>query len=249
MPNINFYNVDCIKYINASKRSWDVCFADPPYGIAYQSAWRTDKQDWKPKIKNDEKPFTDWLHPLYSKMNVGGRLICFYRWDVQDEFIGAIEDAGFEIKSQIVWDKVTHGMGDLAGEFAPQHELAFYATKGRYEFAGKRPKTVYRVPRIQGEKLIHPNEKPLPLIKQILSDISCPNESVIDPFAGSFSTAKACLQLGMGCDTTELDDYYFKIGEQYFNKHVNRWHEGLQTPIADQNDYSKLNTGLFALNA
>lgn len=68
--------------------SIDCCITDPPYGIAYQSAWRIDKQKWKPKILNDETPFTDWIKPLFDKMKDGGRVICFYRWDVQGCLFG-----------------------------------------------------------------------------------------------------------------------------------------------------------------
>jgi len=139
--------------------SIDCCITDPPYGIAYQSSRRIDKQKRHPKILNDEAPFTEWIKPLFKKMKEQGRVISFYRWDVQEVFLDAFLDAGFTVKSQIVWDKIAHGMGDLEGEFAPQHELMFYATKGRYKFKSKRPKTVYRCPRIPGEILRHPNEK------------------------------------------------------------------------------------------
>jgi len=127
------YNEDCLKIIEMMPNDFlDCIITDPPYGISYQSAKRIDKTKWKPKIANDETPFTDWIKPSFDKLKEGGRLICFYRWDVQDEFLYTIKKAGYEVKSQIVWDKVVHGMGDLSGEFAPQHELMIYATKGRY---------------------------------------------------------------------------------------------------------------------
>ena len=81
------YKGDCMDLIpKLGDGSIDCCITDPPYGIAYQSARRIDKQKWKPKILNDETPFTDWIKPLFDKMKDGGRVICFYRWDVQDAF-------------------------------------------------------------------------------------------------------------------------------------------------------------------
>lgn len=213
------YKGDSMQLINDLPNNYlDACFTDPPYGIDYQSARRTDKTEWKEKIKNDDKPFTDWLKPLFTKMKNGSRLICFYRWDVQNEFKEAIENAGFEIKSQIVWDKVIHGMGDLKGEFAPQHELIFYATKGRYEFKTTRPKTVYRCKRIQGEKLIHPNEKPIQLMQQIIRDLTIQNEMILDPFGGSFSTYKASRLEKRQCISFELSETYFNIGKKEVEK-------------------------------
>ena len=188
------YKGDCMELIPLLKDGGiDACITDPPYGISYQSAWRIDKKKRKPKILNDETPFTDWIKPLFAKMKDGGRVICFYRWDVQEAFLDAFLDAGFTVKSQIVWDKVIHGMGDLKGEFAPMHELMLYATKGRFEFTSKRPKTVYRCNRVPAESLKHPNEKPVNLIAALIRDITSPGELIIDPFGGSFSTFKALI--------------------------------------------------------
>jgi DNA modification methylase len=219
MTEVNkIYNADCLDGLKSlPDDSIDCCITDPPYGIGYQSAWRIDKSDWKPKILNDEQPFIDWIEPLFKKLKTGGRLVCFYRWDVQNEFLAEISRVGFDVKSQIVWDKVSHGMGDLSGEFAPQHELMIYATKGRYEFKKKRPKTVYKCLRISGSDLIHPNEKPVPLLAAIIRDITTKGELVIDPFGGSFSTALAAHQEGRKFISYELHEEYFKIGQKRFN--------------------------------
>lgn len=202
---------DCVEHMNAGLVKSDFVCADPPYGIAYQSAWRTDKRLWKPKIENDEAPFLDWIQPAFNLLPTGGRLICFYRWDVQNDFLEAIESAGFTVKSQIVWDKVIHGMGDLKGEFAPQHELALYATKGRYQFKGKRPKTIYRCQRVDAETQIHPNEKPVHLMRAIIRDLTIEGETVYDPFAGSFATYKAALEERRAAVTSELSDHYIGL--------------------------------------
>jgi site-specific DNA-methyltransferase (adenine-specific) len=217
------YNMDCMDMLRQiPDNSISLCLADPPYGIDFQSARRIDSSQWKPKIKNDGRPFTDWLAPLYPKMTEGGRLVCFYRWDVQNEFQQEIEAAGFTIKSQLVWNKLVHGMGDLKGEFGPAHELMFYATKGRYEFTGKRPTTVYNVQRLNGSKMIHPNEKPVELLSQIIKDLTSEStELIVDPFGGSFSTFIAARLLNRKCISCELDEYYFNIGQQRVNREIN----------------------------
>jgi len=210
---------DCLNVINQfPDNSIDVCLTDPPYGIDFQSSRKTDKSKQHPKIKNDIFPFTDWIKPLYSKMNDGGRLICFYRWDVQDAFLYEIIAAGFNVKSQLVWDKVVHGMGDLEGEFAPRHELMIYATKGRYTFKGKRPTTMFRHQRVNPVALIHPNEKPVKLLTEILLSISEPNEIVFEPFAGSGAMIETCMKTDRTCIATELDDHYFKIASDRISK-------------------------------
>ena len=204
------YFGDCLDFIKElPDNSMDVCLTDPPYGIGFQSNWASVS---KPKIQNDEVPFIDWIKPLFPKMKDSGRLLCFYRWDVQDSFLNEIFEAGFTVKSQIVWDKIVLGMGDLKGEFAPQHENIIYATKGRYEFAGKRPSTVYNVERINSTKLIHPNQKPPDLIKRLILDISQPTDTIFDPFGGSMATYIACQELNRTCLTCELSQEYYEIG-------------------------------------
>ena len=219
-PKIELLNCDCMEFMKTAENGYfDCCIADPPYGIDYQSARRTDRNRWKPKILNDEAPYTEWIKPMFDKMNDGGRLICFYRWDVQESFFEAIIQAGFKLKSQIVWDKVIHGMGDLNGGFAPQHELIIYATKGKYEFQKNRPKSVYRCARVDPEKLIHPNEKPVELIAAIIRNITNIGENIVDPFGGSFSTAVACYNEGRGCISTEQHKDYYEAGVKRFENH------------------------------
>ena len=216
---------DCLNVINQfDDESIDVCLTDPPYGIDFQSM-RTCNQKTQgvpfAKILNDERPFTDWIKPLFPKMKDGGRLLCFYRWDVQNEFLNEIIDAGFTVKSQIIWDKGIHGMGDLKGEFAPQHESIIYATKGRYEFKDKRPTTLIRVNRVSADKLIHPNEKPIGLLQKLIMSISSENELIFDPFGGSFSTWLAAKSLNRNCVSCELSDEYFKIGNDRVKNTIN----------------------------
>lgn len=214
-------HADCLDVINELEDGCiDVCLTDPPYGIDFQSN-RTDINIQKSKILNDDKPFTEWIKPLYPKMKEGERLLCFYRWDVQNEFLSEIIDAGFIVKSQIIWDKGVHGMGDLKGEFAPQHESIIYATKGRYEFKGSRPFSIVRVNRVAADKLIHPNEKPVELIKKLLLSISSENELVFDPFGGSFSTYITATSLNRYCISSELSDEYFRIGSDRVKHSLN----------------------------
>ena len=218
LSKTQIFNDDCLNLIKQlPNNSIDVCLTDPPYGIDFQSNARKNKLK---KILNDEEPFTEWIRPLYSKMKDGGRLICFYRWDVQDAFLNEIINSGFTIKSQLVWNKNQPGMGDLEGEFAPSHELMIYATKGRYTFKNKRPKTVFNCSRVSNNQ-IHPNEKPLKLIIDLLQSISEPGEFVFEPFVGSGVTVEACVKTNRICIGTELDEDYFKIAKNRIDKILN----------------------------
>jgi DNA modification methylase len=206
---------DCLEVMKQwPDKCVDVVITDPPYGIDFQSARRSEKSAWKPKIANDTEPFVAWIPDASRILKDGGRLICFCRWDVKEVFMSAIRDAGLVVKSQIIWDKVIHGMGDLQGEFAPQHEIALYATKGRYVFTGKRPKTIMQHQRVSPEALVHPNEKPISLMREIIKSITDSKDIVVDCFAGSGSTCMAAEQLRRKFIGIELSPDYCDIARK-----------------------------------
>lgn len=203
------YHGDCLEILpSLPYESIDLILTDPPYGIDYQSARRIDKAKWKPKIANDTKPFTAWTNDAFRIMKDTGALLCFCRWDVQEVFKEAIEKSGFHIKSQIVWDREIHGMGDLKTQFAPQHDVIWFATKGKFTFPGIRPPSVLRFKRIDAEKLIHPNEKPTDLMKYLISVTTKRGDVVADFFAGSGVVLEAAESLDRKSIGIELSEGY-----------------------------------------
>ena len=203
---------DCLEVMRGMEsESVDAIITDPPYGIDYQSARRTDKSQWKPKIKNDTRPFIWWLYDGYRIVKDAGALVCFCRWDVQEVFKQAIEWAGFSVKSQVVWDRGVHGMGDLEASFAPQHDVIWFATKGKYVFPDMRPYSVIKSQRVNPEALLHPNEKPVDLLNYLIKSVVQKKGTVLDPFAGSGSTLCASEQLKCNSIGIELDPKYCEI--------------------------------------
>lgn len=211
---------DCLDVLRKMEPdSVDAIITDPPYGIDYQSAWRTDSADWRPKIANDSRPFIWWLHDAFRVLRAGGSLLCFHRWDVQETFRVAIEAAGFEIKSQVIWDRLAHGMGDLGASFAPQHDTIWFAIKGAFSFPQDRPKSIIAAMRLGGDQLIHPNEKPIHLMRQLVRAVVEPGGTVLDPFAGSGATGTACRDVGVNFIGIEINpDYARKANERMNGK-------------------------------
>jgi DNA modification methylase len=212
---------DCLQVLPTIEAgSIDAVITDPPYGIDYQSARRTDRTQWKPKIANDKEPFLGWLEDAFRVIKTGGALVCFCRWDVEQLFKDEIERAGFVVKSQIIWDKVIHGMGDLDGSFAPQHENMWFATKGDFSFPGLRPKSIIRVARVYPDIMIHPNEKPAALFSSLARSIVPRYGVVLDCFLGSGASGEGTIQAGRDFIGIEMlpveptDPDYFGMAEK-----------------------------------
>lgn len=206
---------DCMSVMRGIEdESINAVITDPPYGIDFQSARRIDATKRKPKIANDEQPFIWFLYDAARVLKKGGALICFCEWRHQDTFRKAIEVAGLTIKSQVIWDRDWHGMGDLQASFAPQHDVIWFATKGKgFSFKNGRPKSVLRYLRVGASALVHPNEKPNPLMRQLVKSVTVAGDIVLDPFMGSGSTGVAAKQEGRNFIGIELDDNYASVGE------------------------------------
>lgn len=106
----------------------------------------------------------------------------------------------------IVWDK------KVAGSFA-DGELAWTSFDRNlkiYEFmwSGMR-RQGDRI--VEGKTRVHPTQKPVGMLADILKDFSEENDSILDCFGGSGSTLIACEQLNRKCYMCELDPHYADV--------------------------------------
>ena len=211
---IDLWQGDCLELMkNIPDGSVDLVLTDPPYGMDFQSNWSKLGPKHQ-KIKGDNKPFIWFLYDAYRVLKDDSALICFTDWKNQETFKMAIDAAGFKIKSQVIWNRMHHGMGDLKGSFGPMHDVAWFAVKGKYKFKGKRPKDVLSHKRIPGDKNTHPTMKPISLNEELLKSLTTENDTVLDPFMGSGSTGVACKNLNRNFIGIELDEKYYQIAKE-----------------------------------
>jgi site-specific DNA-methyltransferase (adenine-specific) len=212
------YLGDCLEVLPGLSGLGGAIITDPPYGIAYQSARRTDKQEWFPKIANDKRPFVWWLAFAERVLHPEGCLLSFCRWDTAEAFRLAIGWAGLKAGAQIVWDRVVHGMGDPSSRPSPCHDLIWFAARPGYKVPGRRPKSVVRFPRLGGHALEHPNEKPVELMADLVKSYVHPGRPVLDPFMGSGTTLVAAVEQGRPCVGIELDPHHFEVAKARVQK-------------------------------
>ena len=197
------YNADCARLMSKiSSQSVDLILTDPPYGICYKSKSRRLSRQ---TVAGDEAPYIWWLKEADRILKDDGSLLCFTRWDVLGAWHTAIEYAGLHVRSCIVWDKGIHGMGNTKAAFAPQHELCLFATKHDFEFKSGRPTDVIRVGKLASSEMIHPTQKPVELFEQLINVTTLPGALVVDPFAGSGTTAIAAINTGRHFVCSEID--------------------------------------------
>jgi site-specific DNA-methyltransferase (adenine-specific) len=204
---------DCLDVMRSMPDgSVDAVITDPPYGIGYVSGWMwADGSQSLGSIAGDSEVMTTWISEAYRLLRDASAIVVFTRWDVAEKYRSALDAAGFTVKSQVVWNKKLHGMGDLSGEFAPCHEMAWFATKGKYRFPGDRPRSVISTPRQTTGGHVHPTEKPVALLAYLARHLTREGDTILDPFAGSGSTLLAADQLDRNAIGCELDPRYCDI--------------------------------------
>lgn len=63
----------------------------------------------------------------------------------------------------------------------------------------------------RAQNVAHPCEKPQALIRRWVALFTDPGETILDPFLGSGTTARACKDLGRRCIGIELNEKYLEI--------------------------------------
>lgn len=66
----------------------------------------------------------------------------------------------------------------------------------------------------------HPTQKPVELIRILIERNSKPGDLICDPFMGSWTTARACKDLGRNFIGFELDGQYCRFGEERLRQEI-----------------------------
>ena len=204
--NGQFWQGDCLDLMRDIPDGLvDMIATDPPYGMDLQSNYRKDQHA---KIAGDKN--LDWLPEFVREShrvaadNTAHYFFCSYH--KIDVFKQELE-RHFKIKNLLVWEKNNTSMGDLAGDFAPKLEFCWFVHKGRALIRGKRDPNIFKFARTQND--LHPTQKPVELMEYLIEKFSDPGMIVLDPFAGSGTTAVAAERTGRRWICIERDpDYY-----------------------------------------
>ena len=212
--NVWLMKGDCLERMKEiPSGSVDMVLTDPPYGMDFQSNRRVVNAKFA-KIANDKcLGWVDqFIEECHRVMSDNSAIYFFSSWHNIDYFKMAIERR-FKLKNMIARIKNNHGSGDLKGGYAPQHEIVFYACKGRVLNRGKRIPDVIYADKIPSAKLVHPTEKNISMLEVFVNQHSDMSMTILDPFMGSGTTGAAACNLGRKFIGIEMDDKYFDIAK------------------------------------
>ena len=89
---------------------------------------------------------------------------------------------------------------------------------------GKNPTNVWEMGRLNGnslERVGHPTQKPLEVIRRLVDALSYPDSIVLDFFAGSGTTGRVCIEKKRNCILCDSDPE----SQTYFKRHLDNMHK------------------------
>ena len=227
-PGIEIYCGDCIEVMKEiPDKTIDMILTDPPYGIDFCSP-RTNRKE---RLQNDK--LDDWkktLEPMFIEFKrimsncccccccAGGGgetpVIAFM-------MIEAIKH--LNLIQTLIWKKFI----GLGWRYRPMYENILVSSKSKKEYhffdTSKKCGNVIEginqdIPRYfdykPGYHDEHPTQKPIALMKKLITIHSLKGMIILDPFLGSGTTAIACKELGRKCIGIEINKKYCEMAKR-----------------------------------
>ena len=138
----------------------------------------------------------------------------FTDWRMWTSLFDVAEAAGAGVRSMVVWNKQTPGMG--LG-WRAQHELVMWAGRKQPKYDKHWGGLGNVISLNRQPNILHTTQKPVELLEKLLEGAPWV-ETVGDPFLGSGPTMIACEKHGISCKGGELDAAYVDVA-------VKRWQE------------------------
>ena len=199
-------------------KSVDHVICDPPYEAeAHTSQRRVNASGTGGKVKTapvDFAAITEDERDICG--NAIGRLVA--RWALVFCQVEATEAWRASACPPLVYKRtcafVKQGTPQFTGDRPGMGYESFVCMhpEGRSEWNGGGRDGVFDVPRDlvnrDGGRNVHPTQKPLALMLELVSLFTDPGDLILDPFAGSGTTGVAALRLGRRCILIEKDPKY-----------------------------------------
>lgn len=216
----NFVISDFFEYIQkVPDRSIDLVEIDPPYAIGIQDIKTQQNQDSAGITHYNEVSADDYqlfLTKLFRQcnrvMSENSWIICWFAYEPWFEVVySTLRNAGFQgTRTVAVWTKDTSPGATLRPDslLGSAHEPFFYLRKGQPTINRQGRGNVFNYKPVTAGSKIHPTERPIELMQDILQTFGWESCRVYVPFLGSGNTLLAASNLGMSAFGTELSVEY-----------------------------------------
>lgn len=194
---------------------------DPPYNISRENNFNTLKcprqgVDFGEWDKNFD--LFSWITKYEKILDKNGSMIVFCSYRFISFIIKTMEESNLDVKDVIVWKKSNPMPRNIDRRYVQDMEFAIWAVKKGSKWTFNKlegypyMRSMFETSIVSGsEKVVHPTQKSLKLMQDIIKIHTNKNDIIIDPFMGSGTTGVACLNLDRNFIGIELDKTYFKL--------------------------------------
>ena len=234
-------NDDCIKVMaEMEEKPIDLIFADPPYNLQLGEALlRPDNsnvsgvyEEWDSFESMDayDQYTLAWMKQARRLLKDDGALWVIGSYHNIFRVGKILQDLGFWILNDIIWDKVNPMPNFKGTRFTNAHETMIWASKSqnsRYTFNYEAMKALnedtqmrsdWHIPLCTGKERLkdkngdklHPTQKPEALLYRVVVSSTKVGDVVLDPFFGTGTTGAIAKKLGRHFIGIEKDKAYIK---------------------------------------
>ena len=225
------YNGNCLDKLRQIKdKSIDLILTDPPYIISRKTNFNKGGGD-EVKYGSISMDFGEWdKEPLeletlikewYRILKDGGTMIIFYDIFKMQEIYDLANKYKFKQPRIGIWDKTnTVPINAKINYLSNCREYFISFCKGKKAtFNSYYDKAFYQYPIVGGkERTIHPTQKPLQLMEDLIMVNSNKDDIILDCFMGSGTTGVAAIKNNRNFIGMEIDSVYFDIAKERINK-------------------------------
>ena len=214
---------DCFNYLSKIEdNSIDLILTDPPYDISKKSGFSSGKLSKFNQISIDfgywdtEIDLDTLFKEYYRVLRKGGTLVLFY--DIWKSSIIKEFAAKNKFKQPRIGQWLKNNpvpVNSKINYLSNCSEYFFTFVKDKNAtFNSEYDNAIYNYPLCHGkERLEHPTQKPLGLIKDLIVKHSNKGDIVLDTFAGTSTTAIACIETERRFICVERDEKYYEISK------------------------------------
>ena len=212
---------DCLKLMGGlAEGSVDLVLTDPPYNISRANGFASmgragiDFGAWD--VGAD---LFSYLEGCFRLLGADGSLVVFNDWRNLGAIAEHAEALGFVTKDMIRLEKRNPMPRNRDRRYVTDFEVALWFTMPKAKWTFNRQDEGYQRPKFVKsiDKGLHPTQKSLGLMEDLLRIHSNAGDVVFDPFMGSGTTGVACVNLGRDFVGVELDEGYFAVAYNRIN--------------------------------